>query len=134
MRLRMHHRLWLQLTPLLLPNNTLGIDTASSHVGQVFLDQDLISLVEATYPYTTNEQDLTTNAEDSILATETATDGVDPFMEYVMLGDNIEDGVFAWVSFGVNATYEKILDPVVYLTENGGVENPNWDDADGRPL
>ncbi|KAI1848316.1 hypothetical protein JX265_013818 [Neoarthrinium moseri] len=117
----------------LYSNSTLGAESVTSHIGQVFLDQDLISLVEATYPYNTNEQDLTLNADDTILATETETDGVDPFMEYVMLGDSIEDGVFAWVSFGVNATYTKVMDPVVYLTADGGVDNPNWDDADGRP-
>ncbi|ETS87786.1 hypothetical protein PFICI_01614 [Pestalotiopsis fici W106-1] len=117
----------------LYPNSTLGAETITSHIGQVFFDQDLISLVENTYPYTTNEQDLTLNADDSIMATETATDGVDPIMEYVMLGDSIEDGIFAWVSFGINSTYSKVVDPVVYLTEDGGVDNPNWDDADGRP-
>ncbi|KAH9897515.1 Intradiol ring-cleavage dioxygenase [Xylariomycetidae sp. FL2044] len=115
-------------------NQTLGVDTLANHVGQVFFDQDLISLVEATAPYTTNEQALTLNADDSILETEAATDGVDPFMEYVLLGDSIEDGIFAWVSFGVNATYTKTLDPVVFLTEDGGVDNPNWNDEDGRPL
>ncbi|KAI1344456.1 Intradiol ring-cleavage dioxygenase [Xylariaceae sp. FL0016] len=117
----------------LYANNTLGAETITSHIGQVFFDQDLISLVEATSPYTTNTQELTTNADDSIMATETETDGVDPIMEYVLLGDSIEDGIFAWVSFGVNATYTKVMDPVAFLTEDGGVNNPNWDDEDGRP-
>ncbi|KAI0162468.1 Intradiol ring-cleavage dioxygenase [Pestalotiopsis sp. NC0098] len=117
----------------LYENSTLGAETITSHIGQVFFDQDLISLVEDIYPYNTNEQDLTTNADDSIMATETETDGVDPVMEYVMLGDSVEDGIFAWVSFGINSTYSKVMDPVVYLTEDGGVDNPNWDDEDGRP-
>lgn len=117
----------------LYSNQTLGATTITSHIGQVFFDQDVISAVEETYPYNTNEQDLTLNSEDSILETETATDGVDPFMEYTMLGDDISDGIFAWVSFGINSTYNKVMDPVVYLTESGGVDNPLWDDADGRP-
>ncbi|KAI0480841.1 Intradiol ring-cleavage dioxygenase [Xylariaceae sp. FL0804] len=115
-------------------NGTLGAITVTDHIGQVFFDQDLISLVEAEYPYTTNTQDLTTNAEDSVLESETATDGVDPLMEYVMLGDAVEDGIFAWVAFGINSTYTKVVDPVVYLTEDGGVDNSLWDDNDGRPL
>ncbi|KAI0025357.1 Intradiol ring-cleavage dioxygenase [Xylariomycetidae sp. FL0641] len=118
---------------LVAANQTLGAVTRTSHIGQVFFDQDLVALVEATRPYSENAQALTANADDGILVTETATAGVDPFMEYVLLGDDIADGVFAWVSFGVNATESTVVDPVAYLTEDGGVDNPLWDDADGRP-
>ncbi|KAF9878239.1 hypothetical protein CkaCkLH20_04277 [Colletotrichum karsti] len=122
-----------QKNATLYENSTLGATTITSHIGQVFFEQDLISLVEATYPYTTNEQALTTNADDDIMTTETETDGVDPVAEYVMLGDSVEDGIFAWIAFGVNSTFTKVMDPVVYLTEDGGVNNPNWDEDDGRP-
>ncbi|KAJ5414800.1 hypothetical protein N7509_001427 [Penicillium cosmopolitanum] len=55
-----------------LANGTIsGLYTShSSHVGQFFFDQDLISAIEKISPYTTNTQDLTTNAHDSILAEE----------------------------------------------------------------
>ncbi|KAJ6021203.1 hypothetical protein N7540_006707 [Penicillium herquei] len=108
-----------------LANDTItGLYTAhSSHVGQLFFDQDLISTVEATSPYSTNTQDLTTNADDSILAEE--ADTIDPFMQYVLLGDDVSDGVFAWITVGIDATEDSDITPAAYYTENGGVENEN---------
>jgi len=109
-----------------LPNGTLAglYDTRTSHVGQIFFDQDLITEVEKTSPYTTNTQELTTNAEDSILGEEAAT-GADPFVNYVLLGDDISQGVFAWISLGINATLNDSTDPAAWYTEEGGVENEN---------
>ncbi|KAJ5632764.1 hypothetical protein N7490_009103 [Penicillium lividum] len=106
-----------------LANDTLsGLYTAhSSHVGQLFLDQDLITEVEKTSPYSTNTQDLTTNADDSILSEE--ADTIDPFMEYVLLGDDVSDGVFAWITVGIDSTESTDVTPAAYYTEEGGVEN-----------
>jgi hypothetical protein len=75
-------------------------DGSVTHVGQLFFDQDLITLVEAEEPYASNTQDITTNADDSILSEE--ADTVDPFMEYVLLSDNIADGIFGWLAFGMD--------------------------------
>lgn len=74
-----------------------------SHIGQLFWPEDLRAEVEATYPYTTNTVELTTNDEDmwSVLQ---ADESFDPFPQYVYLGDSIEDGLFAWVQIGVNAS------------------------------
>jgi hypothetical protein len=107
------------------PNDTLSdLYTAhSSHVGQLFFDQDLISVVEETSPYSTNTQDLTTNSEDSILAEE--ADTIDPFMEYVYLGDDVSDGIFAWITVGIDSTEDSDVTPAAYYTEDGGVENEN---------
>ncbi|KAH9212941.1 Intradiol ring-cleavage dioxygenase [Leptodontidium sp. 2 PMI_412] len=93
-----------------------------SHVGQLYFDQGLISEVEATGVYTTNIQTLTTNADDSILSTGVAN-GHDPFVEYSYLGDSVEDGIFAWISFGVDLTSQQTLTGAATLTENGGVAN-----------
>lgn len=108
-----------------LPNGTItGLyNTKTSHVGQIFFDQDLISVVEETSPYSTNTQELTTNAEDSILAEE--ADTIDPFVEYVLLGDDVSEGVFGWISVGIDATENTSVTPAAYLTEDGGVENEN---------
>lgn len=103
-------------------NETLSGGSVT-HVGQMFLDQDLISLVEAEEPYASNTQDLTTNAEDSILSEEAET--VDPFVEYVLLGDSVADGIFGWLAFGIDTTASYNITPAAYLTENGGVENEN---------
>ena len=30
---------------------------------------------------------------------------MDPVMSYVLLGESVKDGLFAWLSPGINATY-----------------------------
>ncbi|CAG7944383.1 unnamed protein product [Penicillium salamii] len=108
-----------------LANGTIsGLYTSSSsYVGQIFFDQDLITAVEKVSPYSTNTQELTTNAEDSILSEE--ADTIDPFMEYVYLGDDVSDGIFAWISLGIDPTQDSSVTPAAYYTEQGGVENEN---------
>ncbi|OWY93800.1 hypothetical protein PHMEG_00036666 [Phytophthora megakarya] len=103
----------------LLENNTYSGGYAS-HVGQLFFDQDLITEVEATAPYSTNTQELTTNADDSILSEEAAED-FDPFFEYVLLGDSVSDGVLAWISVGVDMTRAQTITAAGTLTSDGGV-------------
>ena len=102
-----------------------------THVGQVFFDQDLISLVETEEPYASNTQELTTNAQDSILSEEAAD--VDPMVEYVLLGDNVSDGIFAWIAFGMDTTSSYDVSPAVYYTSEGGVENENSGMGGGAP-
>lgn len=94
-----------------------------THVGQVFFDQDLISLVETKEPYASNTQELTTNAEDNILAGEAAD--VDPFAEYVLLGEDVSDGIFAWLAFGMDTTAVYNVTAAASWTSEGGVENEN---------
>jgi hypothetical protein len=107
----------------LLPNSTLGFDNYASHVGQTFFDQSLISAVDTLAPYSTNTQPLTTNAEDSIMAQEAGTAGVDPVMEYTLLGDTVEEGLFAWLAFGVDSSKSEKVSPAVWLGESGGLVN-----------
>lgn len=66
---------------------------------------------------------LTSNKEDSILAEE--ADTIDPFMEYVFLGEGVSDGLFAWITVGIDATEDSDVTPAAYYTEEGGVENEN---------
>ncbi|KAG9569634.1 aromatic compound dioxygenase, partial [Aureobasidium melanogenum] len=107
-------------------NTTLYVNGTMSpgsiqHVGQLFFDMSLLEQVEATYPYNTNTQDWTTNSEDSILAEETATDGVDPVVEYILLGEDISDGVLAWISMGVDMTNNQTVSPAGNYYRTGGV-------------
>lgn len=91
----------------------------------MFFDQSLITEVEATETYSVNTQALTTNAEDSILLQEAATS--DPFVEYVLLGDTVEDGLLGWIAFGINTTASAAYDVNAAATyyETGGVSNSN---------
>ena len=42
-------------------------------------------------------------------------------VEYSLLGETVADGIFAWVSFGVDFTQQYTVQPASTLTENGGV-------------
>ncbi|KAG7445734.1 aromatic compound dioxygenase [Guyanagaster necrorhizus] len=107
-----------------LTNGTFKTDTVR-HVGQLFFDQDLITIVEATSPYLSNTQVLTTNDDDTILTetVEDETNGVDPVLEYVYLGDDVSDGLLAWGSVGIDLTASYSISAAATLTEDGGVEN-----------
>lgn len=105
------------------PNGTLGNDVTASHVGQGFWDQDLIYDADTISPYSDNTQEITTNADDSILAEETDTDGVDPIFEYTYLGDSLSDGLFAWLAFGINTTESSTVNPAAKYYASGGVES-----------
>ncbi|CAI7565517.1 unnamed protein product [Penicillium viridicatum] len=109
----------------ILANGTLSglYSSRSSHVGQIFFDQDLITAADEVSPYSTNTQEVTLNSDDSILGEE--LDTIDPFMEYVYLGDDISDGIFAWISVGMDSTVDTSVSPAAYYTEQGGVENEN---------
>jgi protocatechuate 3,4-dioxygenase beta subunit len=120
-----HIHLMVHTNATLYDNSTLGNDITASHVGQAFFDQDLITAVETLAPYNTNTQELTTNADDSILSEETATEGVDPLMEYTLLGETVADGLLAWLAFGINTTISQSVTPAVFLYAEGGVANEN---------
>ncbi|KAH7146958.1 Intradiol ring-cleavage dioxygenase [Dactylonectria estremocensis] len=126
-----HIHILIHTNATLLANQTLGSDNYASHVGQAFFDQDLITEVELLAPYNTNTQDVTTNDDDSILSEEVATDGVDPVMEYTLLGDSVSDGLFAWLAFGINSTLSKTITPAAFLYAEGGVANENSGSGSG---
>ncbi len=120
-----HIHVMVHTNATVLANNTLGLDNYASHVGQAFFDQSLISAVSAVEPYASNTQEVTTNAQDSIMSEEAATEGVDPVMEYTLLGDSIEDGLFAWLAFGIDSSKSESISPAVYLYAEGGQANAN---------
>ncbi|KAK0202066.1 aromatic compound dioxygenase [Desarmillaria ectypa] len=100
--------------------------SSDRHVGQLFFDQSLITVVEKTSPYTTNTQRLTENEDDSILVnTVTRTNGVDPILEYVYLGNSISDGLLLWGSMGIDLSASYTVSSAATLTEDGGIENGN---------
>ncbi|KAJ5770403.1 uncharacterized protein N7511_002454 [Penicillium nucicola] len=108
----------------ILPNNTLT-GGHISHIGQLFFDQDLITKVEATYPYNTSTVVITENGDDHVVQVETEDSNSDPFFEYAMLGDSIEDGILAWVTMGVNvsASHDSDASYAARLTASGGVSS-----------
>ena len=120
-----HMHVMVHTNATLQANNTLGLDNYASHVGQAFFDQSLLSAVSEVEPYASNTQSLTTNAQDSIASEESATEGVDPFVEYTLLGDSIEDGLFAWLAFGIDTSKSSAVTPASFLYKEGGQANAN---------
>ncbi|KAF1809813.1 aromatic compound dioxygenase [Eremomyces bilateralis CBS 781.70] len=62
--------------------------------------------VELLAPYNTNTMSLARNDQDFTLA-QTAAGQYDPVMEYVYLGDTVNNGIFAWITVGVDTKYRK---------------------------
>lgn len=87
-------------------DNGTYVDGTTNHIGQLFFDQSLISEVEALSPYSTNRQPLTLNSDDRI-AFRQATEDYDPFVQYVLLGDDVSQGILSWITVGIdnNADY-----------------------------
>ena len=54
-------------------------------------------------------------------------------MEYVFLGDRVEDGIFAWISAAIDVTGDSDVTPAAYRTKDGGVSNPNSGMGMGPP-
>jgi hypothetical protein len=86
-------------------NKTIEGGTVS-HVGQLYFDQDLLDTVETVPPYNTNKQFWMKNIQDFTMASG-AMNSADPVMEYVLLGKDIRDGVFAWINFGIDSKLSK---------------------------
>ncbi|KAI1339272.1 Intradiol ring-cleavage dioxygenase [Xylariaceae sp. FL0016] len=95
----------------------------ATHIGQFFFDQDLITAVEASEPYASNEQELTTNEGDDIAAGEATTD-YDIFMDYALLGDAYADGIMAWIVVGIDSTANQTAEvqAAAHYYEGGGVD------------
>lgn len=91
-------------------NETIANGTGTvTHIGQIFWNEVLKSEVEATYPYNTNEQPITTN-EDDMWSIVQADNDYDPFPEYLYLGDDISDGLFGWIQIAINTTQDLSTD------------------------
>lgn len=119
-----HTHLLSHTNATVLDNGTISVwNKPVTHIGQLFYPEDLRSAVEAVYPYTLNTQAVTSNDDDmwSIVQTD---DSYDPFPQFVYLGDDITDGLFAWIQIGVNASADYQDDSyyaiAAYLDAEGG--------------
>jgi hypothetical protein len=112
----------IRLNDTLLVANT-SAPVHASHVGQLFFDQSLISEVEALEPYASNTQTVTLNSEDTILASE--ANATDPFVQYLLLGETVQDGILAWISVGIDLTVSQEVTGAATYYETGGVANAN---------
>ncbi|KAL1874354.1 hypothetical protein VTK73DRAFT_437 [Phialemonium thermophilum] len=114
-----HTITWLGATKQ--PNNTITGGNAA-HVGQLFFDQPMLTQANTLHPYVTNKQTVTQNVADYYFMA--MSNGGDPVLRYSLVGDKLEDGIFAWIRYGIDTTAKKNVDPAAFWTANGGVMNP----------
>ena len=50
---------------------------------------------------------------------------MDPFLQYVLLGDDISEGILAWISIGIDTTQNYTTTAASTWTDHGGVANSN---------
>jgi hypothetical protein len=99
---------------------------AVTHIGQLFWPEALRSAVEATEPYTSNTQPVTSNDDDMWSIVQVGTD-YDPYPEFVYVGEDVSDGLFAWIQIGINTTANytdnSYYNIAAYWGEDGGYAN-----------
>lgn len=120
-----HFHLVVETNATILPNNTYTGGT-TLHVGQLYFEDALVEAVEATSPYNTNTIAFTTWEEDGWMLEEATTD-YDPFVEYVQLSDNLDDGLLAWITVAVDlsSNHTANLTAAAHYYSTGGVEVAN---------
>lgn len=110
-----------------LPNGTYA-GGAVAHLSQLFFDQALRDAVEALPPYAGNRVPATANLADGFTGYASSS-AYDPFLNYVVLGTRLSDGLFAWHELGINtsANWDAYATYASIWAEGGGSENPRFD-------
>lgn len=70
-------------------------------IGQIYFDEDLNTAVNLLPPYNSTSTDFTTNEEDGTFQTSNST-AFDPIVYYTKVGETLSDGIFAWITIGVD--------------------------------
>ncbi|KAI1146464.1 Intradiol ring-cleavage dioxygenase [Nemania diffusa] len=106
----------------LLDNGTY-VGGKVNHIGQLYFDQELIDAVEGMNPYKQNKYQLTYNVDDFLTSQQASSDH-DPFMDYVMLSEDPDDGLLMWATIGINGTadYNALATPGAWYYKEGGVD------------
>ena len=55
------------------------------------------------------------DGDDSFIG-EAASAGYDPYLEYVLLGTNVTDGIFGWMRMGINTSASYPVNPTIHRT------------------
>lgn len=117
------HHVMVHADTTLYENQTLGTSTYASHIGQAFFHQSLVFEVKRLEAYRSKKQVLTSNTEDMILSQAADKDGVDPLMQYTLMGDGVSDSLFVWVALGINTSFPDLAKSALFLYKSGGVKN-----------
>lgn len=82
----------------------------------------LLTNIDKIDPYTKNTMVMMQNTADFLF--QMGANGDDPIARYAFVDNKIENGMFAWIRFGINQAANKNVNPAAFMTPNGGVMNP----------
>lgn len=82
----------------------------------------LLTNIDTISPYDQNTMVMLQNTNDFLF--RMGANGDDPIARYAFVNDKIEDGMFAWIRFGINQAANKNVNPAAFWTADGGVMNP----------
>ncbi|CUA77060.1 hypothetical protein RSOLAG22IIIB_12524 [Rhizoctonia solani] len=89
-----------------LTNGTVVSKSGNTrHIGQIFFDEELSDQVLATPAYQNSTQVRLENYRDAILSVQNSH-GHNAFIDPVVLGDSVEDGILAYITIGVDTNFE----------------------------
>jgi hypothetical protein len=96
-----------------------------AHVGQIYFDQDLNDLTFQVHPYRANDQIRLRN-QDDYLVMQGSGGGADPIAHYILLGDDLKDGVFAWINFAIDPNEKKKVNALADCSEGKCKQHKQW--------
>jgi protocatechuate 3,4-dioxygenase beta subunit len=103
-------------------NNTITGGRAS-FIGQIYFDMSLLDTIRAIPPYTQNKMAVTRNGVDMLF--NMGANGGDPIVRYAQVGSTLNDGLFAWIRFGINPSKNTALNPAAFRGPDGvAIMNP----------
>lgn len=73
-------------------------------------------------PYSSNTMAILPNTQDFLF--QMGANGDDPIVRYALVGSTVEEGIYAWIRFGIDTTADMPVNPAAFWTEDGGVMNP----------
>jgi protocatechuate 3,4-dioxygenase beta subunit len=116
-----HFHLAAQHNYTVQPNETYTGGT-TLHIGQLYFEDTLVQAVEATSPYNTNTVEFMSWEIDGWELEEATTD-YDPYVEYVQLGNDLADGLLAWITVAVDLSsdHSTNLTAAAHYYKDGGV-------------
>jgi hypothetical protein len=82
----------------------------------------LLTNIDKIDPYSKNTMVMMQNTADFLF--QMGANGDDPIARYAFVDDKIENGMFAWIRFGINQAASKNVNPAAFMTADGGVMNP----------
>lgn len=96
-----------------------------AHVKQIYFDQELNDSVFQVYPYSANGQIRIRNRND-YLVIQGSVGGADLVAQYVFLGNELKDGVFAWINFAIDPIKDQEVHNLAVCSNGKCKQSKQW--------